>query len=157
MRHRPRPASRLTLVLCFGALVVAGGCFGRFEITRNLYGFNRTVAEDRFVRWAVFLAMNVAPMYPVGMALDALVANPIEFWSGKNPVRGSPRWFPRQASPTPVLGACHERVAGSSRGALHLVRAADALLAFDACGELVAEVTDVDGRATLVGGSLASR
>ena len=128
--------------------IPAAGCFGRFEITRNLYAFNRTVSHDRFARWGVFLAMNVAPMYPVGLALDAFVANPIEFWSGRNPVKGSPRWFPQPDSAARDEGRCD---------ALRVVREADALAAYDACGELVARVTDVDGRATIVAGSARSR
>ena len=108
------------------------------------------MSPDRYARWGVFLAMNIAPMYPVGLVLDALVANPIEFWSGENPVKGSPRWRPQTESAQAGPG---------NEGAepLRLVRTPDALLAFDAQGALVARVTDIEGRPAIVAGSLLER
>ena len=67
MRSYRRSALSVALTLgLLAAPVLSTGCFGQFQILRNLYGFNRTVSQDRFVRWAVFLAMNIAPVYPVG-------------------------------------------------------------------------------------------
>lgn len=143
---------RLALLLALPLL--AGGCFGKFQVTRNLYAFNQTVSDDRFTRWALFLAMNVAPVYPVGAVMDAFIANPVEFWSGTNPVKDSERWFPKPPhglSPMPD-GRVRMHAAG---GALYLHFAPDALLAFDEQGELVARVTDVAGRPELVGGRLS--
>ena len=159
-RSYRRPALSLGLtVALLAAPVLSTGCFGQFQITRHVYAFNRTVSRDRFVRWAVFLALNIAPVYPVGAVMDAFIANPVEFWTGTNPVKNSERWFqkqPPQAQLTPLPGG---RVrmelagAGPSR-VLYVWLAPDALLAWDERGELLASVTDVDGRATLVGGRL---
>jgi hypothetical protein len=149
MTRSPR---HFTLLLALTLLFT--GCFGQFQVTRNLYAFNRTVSEERFTRWALFLAMNIAPVYPVGVVMDAFIANPVEFWSGKNPVKDSERWFPKpQAQLTPLPdGRVRMDLA---EGALYVRLAPDALLAWDERGELLARVTDVDGRAALVGGRLS--
>lgn len=137
---------RLTSVL-LAAAPLGTGCFGQCQITRNVHAFNRTVSQDRFARWALFLALNLVPVYPVGVLMDAFIANPVEFWSGTNPVKGSERWLPR---PPPQA----QRVPLPDGRALYVGLAPDALLAWDERGELLARVTDLDGRAALVGGSL---
>lgn len=153
--------SALSVALTLGLLaapVLSTGCFGQFQILRNLYGFNRTVSQDRFVRWAVFLAMNIAPVYPVGAVMDVFIANPVEFWTGTNPVKGSQRWLggqpQAQLAPLPD-GRVRIELAGAGPGRVLYVRLApDALLAWDDRGELLARITDVDGRAAGVGGKL---
>ena len=150
----PRSFRRLSIALA--SILLLSGCFGQFQVTRNLYAFNRTVGQDRFTRWALFLAMNIAPIYPVGVVMDAFIANPVEFWSGTNPVKDSERWFPKaspQARLTPLPdGRVRMELA---EGALYVWLAPDALLAWDEKGELLARVSDVDGSATLVGGRLS--
>ena len=158
---RTRRRSILPFALTSGLLVAALlGCFGQFQITRNVYAFNRTVSQDRFVRWTVFLAMNIAPVYPVGVVMDAFIANPVEFWSGTNPVKGSERWFPKQQPQTRLVPLPDGRVRvelARTGSTLYVRLAPDALLAWDDRGELLARVTDVDGQAALVGGSLRGR
>jgi len=154
-----RSFRRLTLLLALALLFT--GCFGKFQVTRNLYAFNNTVSSERFTRWALFLAMNIAPVYPVGVVMDAFIANPVEFWSGTNPVKDSERWFPKEperARLTPLPdGRVRMELEGAGSGTLYLRLAPDALLAWDERGELLARVADVDGRAALVGGSLSER
>jgi hypothetical protein len=88
--------------------------------------------------------------------MDAFIANPVEFWSGTNPVKDSERWFPPpqpRARLTPLPdGRVRMDLPG---GALYLRLAPDALLAWDERGELVARVSDIGGRAALVGGKLS--
>jgi len=156
--RRPALSVALTLAL-LAAPVLSTGCFGQFQILRNLYGFNRTVSQDRFVRWAVFLAMNIAPVYPVGAVMDAFIVNPVEFWTGNNPVKGSKRWLggqpQAQLTPQPDGRVRMEFAdAGPGGGTLYVQLAPDALLAWDERGELLARITDVDGRPAVVGGSL---
>lgn len=153
--------STLSVALTLGLLaapVLSTGCFGQFQILRNLYGFNRTVSQDRFVRWAVFLAMNIAPVYPVGAVMDAFIVNPVEFWTGDNPVKGSKRWLggqpQAQLTPQPDGRVRMEFSGAGPRPALYVQLAPDALLAWDERGELLARITDVDGRPAVVDGSL---
>jgi hypothetical protein len=84
---------RRTAVLTLTAVTVAGssGCFGSFNVTRKLYNFNKTVSPNKFVQEVVFLAFNIVPVYGVAGAADALVANTVEFWTGKNPVQVASR------------------------------------------------------------------
>ena len=151
----PRSFRRLSIALA--ALLFLSGCFGQFQVTRNLYAFNRTVTQDRYLRWALFLAMNIAPIYPVGAVMDAFIANPVEFWSGTNPVKDSERWFPKEPPQARLTPLPDGRVRMEfAEGALYVLLAPDALFAWDEKGELLARVSDVDGRATLVGGRLSA-
>lgn len=62
------------------------GCFGSFNLTRKVYDFNRTVSPDKWLRWLIFLAMNFIPIYGFAMIIDAVFANSVEFWGGRNPI-----------------------------------------------------------------------
>lgn len=62
------------------------GCFGSFALTRNIYGLNERISDNKFVRWLVFLGFTIIPVYGVGVLVDALVFNSMEFWSGSNPL-----------------------------------------------------------------------
>jgi hypothetical protein len=71
------------------------GCFGQFEVTRKLYGWNERVSGDKWLRSLVFLSLVIVPIYPLSNLFDALFANVVEFWSGHNPmafVPGTERW-----------------------------------------------------------------
>jgi len=79
---------RRAVVLTMAATAVLGtsGCFGSFNLTRKLYGFNKDVSKDKFVRELVFLGLNIVPIYGVAGLIDAVVANTVEFWTGENPI-----------------------------------------------------------------------
>jgi Domain of unknown function (DUF3332) len=79
---------RRSLVLTLTAAAVLGtsGCFGSFNLTRKLYGFNKDVSKEKFVRELVFLGLNVVPIYGIAAAIDVIVANTVEFWTGENPI-----------------------------------------------------------------------
>ncbi len=62
------------------------GCFGKFGLTRAMWDFNKNISGNKFVQWAVFLVMVIVPVYGVGVLVDSLVINSIEFWTGENPV-----------------------------------------------------------------------
>jgi len=73
----------LSLILA-GAILLQG-CYGSFVLTKKLYRWNGQVGE----KWAqefVFLGMNIIPIYGLAALADAIFANLVEFWSGKNPV-----------------------------------------------------------------------
>jgi hypothetical protein len=75
-----------------GLLPSSVGCFGSFQLTRKIYQFNREVSSDKYVRWLIFLCLAVLPVYGGGMLIDAIFANSVEFWGGKNPfAAGDPR------------------------------------------------------------------
>lgn len=74
-------AVALFVTVCLGA--VSAGCYGKFQLTRNLYDVNRSV-DDQYVR-SVLTWILIIP-YAVTGLLDFLVFNVIEFWTGQNPV-----------------------------------------------------------------------
>jgi hypothetical protein len=77
-------ATAAAVLLCF--LPLAGGCFGSFNLTRKVYGFNKSVSPDKWLRWLMFLALNVLPVYPFATLVDIFFANSWEFWAGSNPI-----------------------------------------------------------------------
>jgi hypothetical protein len=85
----------VALAVLLGFLPFASACFGSFNLTRKAYQFNRTVSQDKWVRWLVFLA--VSPIYPLAGMVDMLFANSVEFWSGNNPITA-------QLEPRTVVG-----------------------------------------------------
>jgi hypothetical protein len=95
------------------------GCFGSFALTKKIYGINEGVSENKFVRWLVFLAFTIIPVYGVGTFLDAIVFNSIEFWSGSNPLAsaGTQEDGTRvvQLSPTDTLRMSRDAQSGVMR------------------------------------------
>jgi hypothetical protein len=77
----------LALVVSVG-VVMSAGCFGKFQLTRNLYDINQSV-EDKYVRSAVTW-LFVIPYALTGF-LDFAIFNLIEFWSGQNPIAAGPQ------------------------------------------------------------------
>jgi uncharacterized protein DUF3332 len=73
---------RSVTALITAASLSLTACYGSFRITNSVYGWNSEI-HDRWGRWLVFLAFVVIPVYPICLLADALVANSIEFWSGK--------------------------------------------------------------------------
>ena len=65
--------------------VVTTGCFGGFNLTRKLYGFNASVS-NKFARWLVFVVLVIIPIYGLFLFIDVVLLNLIEFWAGTNPV-----------------------------------------------------------------------
>ena len=76
------------LSVFFAAILIAGmsvsltGCYGSFSLTKKVYNWNGGVG-DKFVNEAVFLALNIIPVYGVCTFIDAVFLNTIEFWTGK--------------------------------------------------------------------------
>ena len=67
--------------------LLASGCYGPFNLTRKLHHWNEQVG-DKYVNELLFLVLTFPPFPAYGFALigDLLLFNPIEFWTGHNPV-----------------------------------------------------------------------
>ncbi len=84
-----RRFSRLvSLVVLAGMLGTAAGCYGSFNLVKKVYRWNGTFG-DKWVNEIGFLALNIVPVYEIAGAIDVLILNSIEFWTGKNPVQAS--------------------------------------------------------------------
>lgn len=77
----------LVLVVCVG-VVFSAGCFGKFQLTRNLYEANKSI-QDKYLRSAVTWLLVIP--YAITGFLDFAVFNLIEFWSGQNPIGPGPQ------------------------------------------------------------------
>ena len=77
----------VTLAVSVG-VVFSAGCFGKFQLTRNLYEVNRSV-PDKYLR-SVLTWVLIIP-YGITGFLDFAVFNLIEFWSGENPIVSGPK------------------------------------------------------------------
>jgi hypothetical protein len=144
---------RIVAAVTLAALLpVAGGCFGSFNITRKVYAFNKSATPNKWVRWCLFMGMNIIPIYPIAMFADAVFSNAVEFWTGSNPIVVK---LERQRSVLPD-GSVAELVpvANGGRivlteasGAVHettLLREAPGVVAvYDAAGALVGRVVGV--------------
>ncbi len=70
------------------ASTLLGGCYGSFALTKKVHEWNGEVSENKFVVWVAFLGLTIIPVYGVAIAVDALVMNTVEFWTGDNPADG---------------------------------------------------------------------
>ncbi|PSW21878.1 DUF3332 domain-containing protein [Photobacterium sanctipauli] len=86
---------KVTLFSKVAIAVVAGvmlsGCVGSNVATNKLMEYNVKAVDNRYARGG--LNMLMSPVYGVTVAADYLVLNSLEFWTGSNPVTGSPHVF----------------------------------------------------------------
>jgi len=73
-----------SLAFCF--IITQTSCFGSFELTKKIYDWNDGIHSDKFVKSLFMWLLMIIPVYQVGAALDLIIFNLIEFWSGTNPV-----------------------------------------------------------------------
>lgn len=72
----------LLLGLC---AVMLSGCYGPFRLTKKLHAWNGSLG-NKWANEAVFLVLNILPVYSFSLLGDAVIFNSVEFWTGKNPM-----------------------------------------------------------------------
>ena len=72
-------------LLLAGFTISLSGCYGTFSMTRKVYTWNGTIG-NKFVKEAVFLGLNIIPVYGVSVFIDGVFLNSVEFWTGKKPL-----------------------------------------------------------------------
>ena len=80
------------LSMMAGLLVVStllSGCYGQFALVKTLYKVNGTV-ENIYARSGVTALLLILPVYEFAGLGDAIIVNPIEFWSHVNPITNTP-------------------------------------------------------------------
>ena len=79
---------RITALLLSLTLVTVSvsNCYGKFALTRKIYTWNGNVSENKFVKTLVMWGLMIIPVYGIGGAVDIIILNTIEFWSGSNPM-----------------------------------------------------------------------
>jgi len=74
-------------ILGFGLLLTASavfftGCYGSFDLTKKVYKWNGTMG-NKYIKEAVFLGLNIIPVYSVSLFIDGIFLNSVEFWTRK--------------------------------------------------------------------------
>ena len=138
----------IALAVLLGFVPLASACFGSFNLTGKVYRFNKSVSPDKWLRWLMFLALNVIPIYAFATFIDLLFANSVEFWTGDNPV--SARLEPQAvvgphgevATLTPVENGGRLVVTEPSgeAHAVTLLRERGGIAAYDDAGQLLGRV-----------------
>ena len=145
-----------------GLLPLASGCFGSFGMTRKVYGFNKQVSSDKWVREIVFLVLVIVPIYGLATLADGLIFNLIEFWTGRNPVLAEDgdsqtiRTAEGSATLTRISANALDvsvRGADGSERRFVMVREEEGFVAQTPEGALLARVADVDGQPVLLAGA----
>lgn len=89
MRNASRIPARWMSAPLIAALaltaVATTGCFGKFALTRKVYGWNDGLG-NKFVKTLVFWGLIIIPVYELAGAADYFIFNLLEFWTGSNPV-----------------------------------------------------------------------
>ena len=78
--------SLLLAVVFLFAVMSQQGCIGSFQLTNNLYNWNKNEIGGKWGSELVFLAFIIIPVYSVTLLADGIVLNSIEFWTGNNPL-----------------------------------------------------------------------
>ncbi len=74
--------------LALAACAFLPGCYGPNNAWNNLHDWNGKVTESKWGNEAVFLALNIIPVYGFCYLGDVLIFNSMEFWGMKNPIEG---------------------------------------------------------------------
>lgn len=154
----------VAIALLVGLLPVStAGCFGSFNLTRKVYGFNQEVSSDKWIRWLFFLGMNIIPIYSFSLFIDVLFGNSVEFWTGDNPItarfEGTRVARGEDGSVMRATWLAHDRLhlervdPDGTRHVLVISRTDRGAEARDAAGQLLGRVVEGSGGLRFVAGS----
>ncbi|MEL0659382.1 DUF3332 family protein [Psychromonas arctica] len=83
---------KVAMVAAVASLTSAlSACVGSNAVTDKVMQFNLEVVDNRYARGGVNILLF--PVYALTLAVDVVVFNSLEFWTGKNPLNGSPHIF----------------------------------------------------------------
>ncbi|GHT72184.1 membrane protein [Bacteroidia bacterium] len=74
----------MATAIVLSSSILFSSCIGSFTLFHKVLSWNKSVG-DKWVNELVFLVLCAVPVYEIAWAIDALVLNSIEFWTGSNP------------------------------------------------------------------------
>jgi len=110
------------------------GCIGSMALSSEVRKMNMNFDPEPWPREALFFILYVIPVYPFAGAIDLLVVNSVEFWTGTNPVSNA-----SAAVTVAQAGDVHQEVAPDGTTVLSTLRSD---------GSIDIEVTAPDGTQT---------
>ena len=72
--------------LMLGIGTLNTGCMGSFKLTGSLYNWNKSVTGNKFLNNLLFWVFGGLFVYSATLAIDLVILNLVEFWSGSNPM-----------------------------------------------------------------------
>lgn len=141
--HASSRSVRRVIGVTLLCLVGTTACFGSFTTLRRVYAWNQSVDEEKWIKWGVFTAAMIIPVYPSATIFDLMFVNSVEFWSGRNPMALGPDTTDRgerlalQPQPDGTLAATVRAPDGREQR-FTVVREPGAIAAYDENGELAA-------------------
>ncbi len=77
-----------------GFMTMSTGCYGPFNLTKNVYHWNSNVkgsgqVNDKWMKEIVFFGMLIIPAYMFSALLDTFIFNSMHFWTGESPIKSS--------------------------------------------------------------------
>jgi len=69
----------LVLALCFAT----SSCLGPDSLYSSVRDWNVKLSKTDWVNEVVYLGLIVIPVYPLALAGDVLIFNPVAYWTGK--------------------------------------------------------------------------
>ncbi len=74
------------LASALSLMITQTGCFGSFSLIKKVYEFNESAVDNDILKTLLFYVLNIVPVYGVAGALDVIIFNLLEFWTGSNPI-----------------------------------------------------------------------
>jgi hypothetical protein len=69
--------------------LATSSCLGPNNAFNNLHHWNENMSDNKWGNEAVFVVLNVIPVYALFYVGDIIIFNSIEFWGGDNPIEPS--------------------------------------------------------------------
>jgi hypothetical protein len=79
------------VLLTVGGASLLSGCIGSNVATSKVLQFNMEVVDNKYARGGVNILLT--PVYALTTAVDLLIFNSIEFWTGESPLNGEKHIF----------------------------------------------------------------
>ncbi len=77
---------KTTISMVIAAAIMTSSCLGSFNAWNDLREWNEGLTNSRFIDNLIFWGLNIIPVYGVFLLGDLVIFNPIEFWTGSNPL-----------------------------------------------------------------------
>jgi hypothetical protein len=75
------------------ALGLCSGCLGPDNLYNSIKNWNADLSDQDWVNEAVWLGLNIVPVYPISLIGDHLIFNTITYWTGNDTIK-DPGEFP---------------------------------------------------------------